>query len=131
MYSSIVLDHLDNPRHVGEVSNASARGESSNPVCGDRMTLTLRVSNGTITEARFLVDGCPPSIAAGSMLTVLLTGLDLAGAERLTPRQLSDELGRLPRHKEHCAVLAIDALRTAIVPLKIDAAEETRQTNED
>jgi len=131
MYSSTVLDHLENPRHVGEVSNATARGESSNPVCGDRMTLTLRISEGTITEARFLVDGCPPSIAAGSMLTVLLTGQDLAAAAQLTSRQLSDELGRLPRHKEHCAILAIDALRAALAPLRLHAAEETTKTNED
>ena len=95
------------------------------------MALTLRISDGTIAEAQFLVDGCPPSIAAGSMLTVLLTGQDLAGAERLTPRQLSDELGRLPRHKEHCAILAIDALRAALATLKLHAAEETTKTNED
>ncbi len=124
MYSSTVLEHLENPRNVGELADATIRGESFNPVCGDRMTLTLRVSAGTISDARFLVDGCPPSIAAGSMLTVLLINSDLDGAERLTPRRLSEELEQLPRHKEHCAILAIDALRSALAQLKLHAAEE-------
>lgn len=117
MYSAKVLEHLEAPRHVGELTNPDARGESFNPVCGDRLTLTLRLRNGMIDEARFLVEGCPPSIAAGSVLTELIIGRSLAEAAQLTPREIGGALESLPRHKEHCAVLAIDALRAALAGL--------------
>jgi NifU-like protein involved in Fe-S cluster formation len=120
MYSARVLEHLENPRHIGEVVGATVRGESFNPVCGDRMTITLRIDDGVIHEACFLVDGCPPSIAAGSVLTGLLIGLPVAEATRLTPRRISTELDGLPRNKEHCAILAIDGLRSALAALPAD-----------
>jgi len=114
MYSPKILDCLENPRHVGEISDPTVRGESFNPVCGDRLTFTLQVDAGVVRAARFLVDGCPPSIAAGSVLAGLVIGLPVAEAVALTPRQVSTELGGLPPNKEHCAILAIDALRSAL-----------------
>jgi nitrogen fixation NifU-like protein len=114
MYSAKVLEHLENPQNVGELIEPDARGESTNPVCGDRLSLTIRLADGVISEARFMVEGCPPSIAAGSVLTSLLCGLTPAEALGLTPRQVSTALDSLPRHKEHCAVLAIDAVRAAL-----------------
>jgi nitrogen fixation protein NifU and related proteins len=114
MYSVKVLEHLENPRNVGEMVDATARGEATNPVCGDLLDLYLRVSDGRISAASFQVKGCPPSIAAGSVLTELITGLSLEEAGRLTPQDITGALAGLPRNKEHCAVLAIDALRAAI-----------------
>jgi nitrogen fixation protein NifU and related proteins len=114
MYSVKVLEHLENPRNAGEMVDATARGEATNPVCGDLLDLYLRVSDGRISAARFQVKGCPPSIAAGSVLTELITGLSLEEAGRLTPQDIKGALAGLPRNKEHCAVLAIDALRAAI-----------------
>lgn len=126
MYSSKVLAHLADPQNVGEVSAPTVRGESNNPVCGDRLTLTLRLDGGVIVEARFLVEGCPPSIAAGSVLTGMLIGISAADAGRLTPRQVTDALESLPRNKEHCAVLAIDALRMALRGLDSGVASDDR-----
>jgi nitrogen fixation NifU-like protein len=114
MYSEKVLEHLEDPRNAGEMADATARGEATNPVCGDLLNLYLRVMDGEITAASFQVKGCPPSIAAGSVLTELITGLSLEEAGRLTPQDITIALGGLPRNKEHCAVLAIDALRAAI-----------------
>jgi nitrogen fixation NifU-like protein len=114
MYSEKVLEHLENPRNAGEIVGASARGEATNPVCGDLLNLYLRVSDGRITAASFQVKGCPPSIAAGSILTEMINGLSLEEAGRLTPKDVAAALAGLPRNKEHCAVLAIDALRSAI-----------------
>jgi nitrogen fixation NifU-like protein len=114
MYSEKVLEHLENPRNAGEMDGATAQGEATNPVCGDLLNLFLRVVDGKITAANFQVKGCPPSIAAGSVLTELITGLSLEEAGRLAPQDITIALGGLPRNKEHCSVLAIDALRTAI-----------------
>src|ERR671931_589713 len=103
MYSAKVLEHLENPRNVGEIADATALGEAVNPVCGDLMYLYLKVEDGVIERAGYKVAGCPPSIAAGSVLTELITGLSLEEAGRLTPRDITEALAGLPRKKEHCA----------------------------
>ena len=106
MYNAKILDHLENPRHVGEIVDPTVRGESFNPVCGDRLTLTLRIGGGVVREARFLVDGCPPSIAAGSALVSLLVGLPVAEAASLTPHLIATELGGLPANTALTSICA-------------------------
>jgi nitrogen fixation NifU-like protein len=117
MYSAKVLEHLANPRNVGELPAATACGTATNPVCGDLLQLYLKVQADRIVAASFRVQGCPPSIAAGSVLTELIGNLTLAEALRLQPCDVAEALENLPRNKEHCAVLAIDALRTALAQI--------------
>jgi NifU-like protein involved in Fe-S cluster formation len=114
MYSPQVLEHLDNPRNVGAMAEASAQGVATNPVCGDLLHLYLKIEDGRVAAASFQVQGCPPSIAAGSRLTELIQGRAVIEVQQLKPKDLAAALGGLPRHKEHCAVLAIDALRAAL-----------------
>src|SRR5215468_4789820 len=114
MYGAKVLEHSENPRNVGEMSDATARGEATNPVCGDLLRLYIKVADGKIAGASFKAQGCPPSIAAGSALTEMITGLTVDEASKLAPQDLTRALDRLPRNKEHCSVLAIDALRAAL-----------------
>lgn len=117
MYSATVLDHLENPRNVGELADATVRGKATNPVCGDLLHLSLHISDGKVAAARFTVQGCPPSIAAGSALTEMIVGQSPAALSKLTPREVTRFLEHLPRNKEHCSVLAIDALRAALAQL--------------
>jgi nitrogen fixation NifU-like protein len=114
MYSAKILEHLENPRNAGEMSDATARGEATNPVCGDLLHLYIKVDGGKIVEATFKVQGCPPSVAAGSALTEIITGLTVDEARKLAPQDITRALESLPRNKEHCSVLAIDALRAAL-----------------
>jgi nitrogen fixation NifU-like protein len=118
MYSSKVLEHLENPRNAGELEDATATGVATNPVCGDLLHLRVKVANGRIVAASFKAQGCPPSIAAGSVLTELVTNLSLEEAGRLTPQEVTRALEHLPRNKEHCSVLAIDALRAALAEIE-------------
>ena len=74
MFSNAVLDHFRNPRNAGELTDASATVEVSNPVCGDVLKLSARVMDGRIVEARFLCRGCTTSIACASVLTEQLYG---------------------------------------------------------
>jgi nitrogen fixation NifU-like protein len=114
MYSAKVLEHLENPRNVGVLENASARGEATNPVCGDLLHLYLKIADNRITAASFQAQGCPPTLAAASALTEIISGLQLDQARALAPSDVTRELETLPRNKEHCSVLAIDALRAAL-----------------
>ena len=113
-YSEIFKDHLANPRHVGELADATAVAEQTNPVCGDRLRLSLRLRDGCIEAARFLAYGCAPTLACGSILTEMIVGMTVEEAARLTRQEIVLALNGLPSRKQHAAALAIETLRTAL-----------------
>lgn len=113
-YSPIFKDHIANPRNAGELADANAIGEDTNPVCGDRLRISLRVHEGRIEAARFLAYGCPPTLVCGSILTEMITGKALEEVMRLTRKDLLDAIGGLPSRKQHAAALAIETLHGAI-----------------
>ena len=77
VYNPTVLDHFKNPRNVGSLSDPDAKGYAENSVCGDAMTLYLRLIGGRISEAKFKTFGCAAAIAASSALTEMLLGKSL------------------------------------------------------
>ena len=111
MFSAAVLDHFKNPRNAGELPDATATVEVTNPVCGDILQLAVRVENGRIVAARFKARGCVTAIACSSLLTELIAGKTLAEAGAVTYTQISDRLGGLPPTTVHGAQLARDALQ--------------------
>ena len=113
-YSEIFKDHLTNPRNAGELQDASIVVEETNPVCGDRLRLSLTINGGTIEAARFLAYGCPPVLVCGSALTELIQGKTTEEALLVTRKQLVESVGGLPLRKQHAAALAIETLRSAI-----------------
>jgi nitrogen fixation protein NifU and related proteins len=113
-YSESFKDHIANPRNVGELPDVNAFAEQTNPVCGDRLCLSLRVHDGRIEAARFLAYGCPPTLACGSVLAEMIEGMSIEDAMKLTRMEIADALGGLPSRKQHAASLAIETLRTAV-----------------
>jgi nitrogen fixation NifU-like protein len=113
-YSTKFKDHIANPRNVGELDDANAVAEETNPVCGDRLRLSLRVRDGRIEAARFLAYGCAPTLACGSVLAEMVEGMTTADALLLTKREIAHALERLPARKQHAASLAIETLRAAL-----------------
>lgn len=113
-YSETFKDHLANPRNSGELSDANAVAEETNPVCGDRLRLSLRIRDGRIEAARFLAYGCPPTLACGSVLAGMLDGMTIEEALKLERKDIVSALGGLPSRKQHAAALAIETLRAAI-----------------
>ena len=113
-YSETFKDHLANPRNGGELADANAVAEETNPVCGDRLRLSLRIRDGRIEAARFLAYGCPPTLVCGSALAEMLEGMPLANAAQLTRHQVVEAIGGLSTQKQHAAALAIETLRSAI-----------------
>lgn len=113
-YSEIFKDHLSNPRNGGELAGADVTAEETNPVCGDRLRLSLKINDGKIEVACFLAYGCPPTIACGSALTELIQGKTTEEAFQVTRKQLVEAVGGLPLRKQHAAALAIETLRVAI-----------------
>ncbi len=117
MFSNAVLDHFRNPRNAGELTDASATVEVSNPVCGDVLKLSARVMDGRIAEARFLCRGCTTAIACASVLTEKLRGRTATEARAITAESLSEALGGLPSATFHGAQLAADAVSALVQKL--------------
>ena len=114
MYNEKVMDHFQNPRNVGEISDPSGVGEVGNMTCGDIMKIYIQVEDDIIKDVKFLTFGCGAAIASSSALTELVMGKTLEEAEKITNKDVADELGGLPENKLHCSNLAADALHKAI-----------------
>ena len=113
-YTNTFKNHLIHPRNAGELADANAVAEETNPVCGDRLRLSLRVREGRIEVARFLAYGCPPTLVCGSVIAELLEGMSVAQAMLLKRKHLLDAIGGLPSRKQHAAALAIETLHVAL-----------------
>ena len=114
MYSEKVLDHFRNPRNVGEIEDADGVGTVGNPVCGDMMSIYIKVKDDRIDDVKFKTFGCGAAIATTSMTTELAKGKTLDEAMEITRQNVADELGGLPPVKMHCSNLAADALHEAV-----------------
>jgi len=114
-YSEKVIDHFTNPRNVGVVENPDAVGKVGNPICGDIMELSLRISDGVIKDAKFRTFGCAAAIATSSILTEMVIGKTIEQALKISNKIVTEALDGLPSRKRHCSVLAEESLQSAIV----------------
>ncbi len=114
MYTEKVMEHFRNPRNMGEMSDADGVGTVGNPVCGDLMTIYIRVKDDKIADIKFKTFGCGAAIATSSMITELAKGKTLEEAMKITRGDVAESLGGLPSVKMHCSNLAADGLHAAI-----------------
>lgn len=117
-YSEKVIDHMRNPRNVGELKDADGIGRVGNAVCGDIMSVFIKVKNNLITDIKFQTMGCGAAIATSSIITELAKGKTIEDALKITRQDVADALGGLPPIKMHCSNLAADALHEAIHDFK-------------
>ncbi|HUI74872.1 MAG TPA: iron-sulfur cluster assembly scaffold protein [Candidatus Acidoferrum sp.] len=118
MFNKEVLAHFRNPLNAGELPNATAQVEVSNPVCGDVLRIAARVEDGCIVEARFLCRGCTTAIACASFLTEKIRGRSQFETRDITASAISAGLGGLPQATYHGAQLAADALKALLEKLE-------------
>ncbi|MCK4421705.1 Fe-S cluster assembly scaffold protein NifU [candidate division WOR-3 bacterium] len=114
VYSEKVMEHFMNPRNVGEIENADGIGEVGNPVCGDLMTLYIKVQDNVITDIKFKTFGCGAAIATSSMITELVKGKMIEEALKITNKDVIEGLDGLPPIKMHCSLLAEEGLKAAV-----------------
>ncbi|RLF42166.1 MAG: Fe-S cluster assembly scaffold protein NifU [Thermoplasmata archaeon] len=118
MYSKKVMEHFLNPRNMGKIDDPDGVGVAGNPVCGDTMTIYIKVKNNRIVDIKFQTFGCAAAIATSSMITELAKGKTIEEAEKITRDDVADALEGLPPIKMHCSNLASDALKAAIEDYK-------------
>jgi nitrogen fixation NifU-like protein len=133
LYREVILDHNRNPRNFGELKDATRVVNGVNPLCGDKMTLYVKLAGGTIQDIRFQGTGCAISVASSSLMTERVKGAPVAVAlelfekvhELLTakhdhePAEDLDKLAALGGVREYpsrvkCASLAWHALKSAV-----------------
>ncbi|WP_038039037.1 Fe-S cluster assembly sulfur transfer protein SufU [Thermorudis peleae] len=114
LYREHILDHYEHPRNYGTLDPADRSFEDSNPLCGDRIRIDLRIRDGKITEIAFTGRGCAISQAAASILTEMVKGQDLEAVKQLTADDLLEELGiPISPARRKCALLSLKVLKAA------------------
>ncbi len=87
LYQEVILDHGKNPRNYRELPDASCHAQGDNPICGDKITVFLKLSgDGVIEDASFQGRGCAISQASASMMTEIVAGRTLANAQAIFER---------------------------------------------
>jgi nitrogen fixation protein NifU and related proteins len=86
LYRDVILDHNRHPRNFGPLAAASHHAEGNNPLCGDRLSLSLRLDGDRIAEIRFEGSGCAISTASASLMTEAVKGKDRSSVRQLFER---------------------------------------------
>lgn len=81
LYQQVILDHSRNPRNFRAVDPADGKADGYNPLCGDRVTIFVKLEGGKVTDAAFVGKGCAICTASASMMTQQVKGRD---ADELT-----------------------------------------------
>jgi nitrogen fixation protein NifU and related proteins len=83
LYRDVILDHNRQPRNFGHLESADGRAEGHNPLCGDHLTLSVRMNGERIEDIRFEGNGCAISTASASLMTEAVKGRDRAAVRAL------------------------------------------------
>ena len=86
LYRDVILDHNRRPRNFGNLDSADASVEGFNPLCGDHLTLRLKLQDDTISDIRFEGEGCAISTASASLMTEAVKGKSRVAALELFDR---------------------------------------------
>lgn len=113
-FDSTFHDHATAPRGQNRLPEGGWTGAAGGSICGDLITFGLTAEDGRIAQAGFTVEGCTATIAAGSALVEMVTGLPILDAARIGRDQISEALGGLSPERIHAAVLAEEALHRAL-----------------
>lgn len=141
LYQEVIFDHYRRPRNFHTLEAANRKGEGYNPLCGDRVTLYLRVENDRIVNASFVGAGCAISIASASLMTEHLKGKTVEQAralfqafQDLVTREGGDpqELGKLAvlagvrefPARVKCATLGWHTLNAALTGMSSEVSTE-------
>jgi nitrogen fixation NifU-like protein len=113
-HPKFLMEHFQNPKNVGDISDANGVGTVGNASCGDIMQMFIKVNGNRISQATFKTFGCGAAIATCSILTERIKGSTVDEALKISERISKEILSELPKEKIPCFTLATNALKLAI-----------------
>ena len=112
LYRDYILEHYRQPHNFRVLDQPSATYEGANPLCGDRITMQLAVSDGVVSDVGFTGRGCAISQASASLLTDEIKGKPVADVAGFAATDLLDLLGiEISPARLKCAMLSFDSLQ--------------------
>jgi len=119
IYTEIIIDEARNAQNEGILENPDISQHDSNPMCGDSITLQMKVNDDTISDIKWHGNGCTICKACTSVLTQLIKGKDLTYAKNLKKEEILSELGlehliRQSPVRIKCALLSLKTLKLGL-----------------
>src|SRR3989338_4706660 len=115
MYRENIMDHYKNPHNYGEIKDAEIRFTENNPLCGDVITINLKLNKNKVEDAKFRGSGCAISQSAMSMLTDKIKGKKFEEIEKIKREDIVKMLGiEVGPVRTKCAVLGLVAVKEGI-----------------
>jgi nitrogen fixation protein NifU and related proteins len=113
LYREQILEHYQNPSNYGTIDEPDITYEDTNPLCGDKIRIDLKIQDGKIAEIKFSGRGCAISQAAASILTEMVEGQDLEWVRDLSAQDILDELAiPISPARVKCALLGLKVLKS-------------------
>jgi len=116
IYKEIILDHYKNPHNFGKMQNPDFKASDTNPLCGDHVEIQVKLSNGKVSDVKFIGRGCAISQASASLLTDLVMGKSIEELQKFDKEQLLEAMGNpdLGPVRIKCALLSLKTLKLGL-----------------
>lgn len=113
LYRENILEHYQNPSNFGTIDQPDITYEDTNPLCGDRIRIDVRIQDGKIADIKFSGRGCAISQASTSILTEMVMGEDIESVRDLSAQDILDELAiPISPARVKCALLGLKVLKS-------------------
>ncbi len=115
IYREQLMEHCKNPQNRGKMDGAQVEVSGNNPLCGDAISMQLKVNDGKIESIMFDGSACAVTVASSSVLTEAIKGKSLEEAKKMSKEELLDLLGvELTTSRVKCASLPLETLHNLI-----------------
>ena len=109
LYKENIIDHYKNPRNKGVMKEFTFCHRELNPLCGDEITLFVKLENNIVSEISFIGKGCAISLAATSMLTEKIINMNVEQIKKLGEKEIKDMLNiNISPARIKCALLSLN-----------------------
>jgi nitrogen fixation NifU-like protein len=118
LYQEVILDHSKSPRNFSELFDANRKSDGYNPLCGDKVTVYLKLKEGVVEDISFTGAGCAISTASASLMTQAVKGKSLAETKELFRTFQELVTGKADKEPELGELLALEGVREFPVRVK-------------
>ena len=115
MYKEHILDLYKHPHNFGKMENPDFSLREFNPLCGDDLTIQVKVKDGKIEDVKFFGNGCAISIASASLLTDKIKGMKINDVKKMKSEEVIEMLGiPISPARVKCVLLCFEALKRGL-----------------